>query len=96
VLAVVRVNRRQVQSPITDDDFPKFPCGSLLVANFDAVLVSDGDADIIPTEGDLSVARVRMLCKDDLPVAIVAILPNKPSLVGDGGNPVVAIVGETH
>ena len=91
---IVGILGSQVQSPVTCDGFHQLTDIVSLIANFNSILVGDGDADVIPTDGNLSVSSVWMLCPDDLAVAVVAILPNKASFVGDGSDAVIGVVGE--
>ena len=91
---IVGILGSQVQSPVTCDGFHQLTDIVVLISDFHPILVSDGDADVVPTDGDLSVASIWMLCPDDLAVAVVAILPNKASFVGDGSDAVIGVVGE--
>ena len=94
VVCIVGILSGQVQSPIACDGFYQLADIVVLKANFHPVLVGDGDADIIPTDGDLSVSSIWVLCKDDFAVVVIAILPNEASFVGDGSNAAIGVVGK--
>ena len=94
MVCIVGILSGQVQSPIACDGFYQLADIVVLKANFHPVLVGDGDADIIPTDGDLSVSSIWVLCKDDFAVVVIAILPNEASFVGDGSNAAIGVVGK--